>query len=154
MDRSDGRRRCWHNHEPTNSINQILAPPNPPQWLDSVDTHASDSWCGDWRCCGRAGDAAVRSETRILVVPQRVPESYVRSTVTTKLSDSLQSISQQILSRTRLERVIQDFDLYKEERRTGVIEEIVERMRKNIEVKWRMVARFPSGSSAPIRARS
>ena len=47
----------------------------------------------------------------------------------------MQSISQQILSRTRLERIIQDFDLYKEERRTGVMADIVDRMRKNIEVK-------------------
>ncbi len=75
-----------------------------------------------------------RSDARILVVPQRVPESYVRSSVTTNLRDRLQSISQQILSRTRLERVIQDFDLYTEERRTGVMEDIVDRMRKNIEV--------------------
>ena len=75
-----------------------------------------------------------RSDARILVVPQRVPESYVRPSVTTNLKDRLQSISQQILSRTRLERVIQDFDLYTEERRTGVMEDIVDRMRKNIEV--------------------
>ena len=53
-----------------------------------------------------------RSETIILVVPQQVPESYVRSTVTTRIEDRLQSISQQILSRTRLERIIQDFNLY------------------------------------------
>ncbi len=57
-----------------------------------------------------------RSETLILVVPQRVPETYVRSTVTTRIEDRLQSISQQILSRTRLERVIQDFELYPSER--------------------------------------
>ena len=44
-----------------------------------------------------------RSETLILVVPQRVPESYVRSTITARIEDRLQSISQQILSRTRLE---------------------------------------------------
>jgi uncharacterized protein involved in exopolysaccharide biosynthesis len=75
-----------------------------------------------------------RSDARILVVPQRVPESYVRSTVTTNLRDRLQSISQQILSRTNLERIMQDFDLYKEERRTGIMEDIVDRMRKNIEV--------------------
>ena len=75
-----------------------------------------------------------RSDTRILVVPQRVPESYVRSSVTMNLRDRVQSISQQILSRTRLERIIQDFDLYKEERRTGVMEDIVDRMRKDIEV--------------------
>ena len=75
------------------------------------------------------------SETLILVVPQRVPESYVRSTVTTRIEDRLQSIAQQILSRTRLERVVQDFNLYAEERRTAIMEDIVERMRKEIEVQ-------------------
>ena len=45
-----------------------------------------------------------RSDTLILVVPQRVPENYVKSTVTTRIEDRLQSISQEILSRTRLER--------------------------------------------------
>ena len=30
-----------------------------------------------------------RSETLILVIPQRVPESYVRSTVTTRIEDRL-----------------------------------------------------------------
>jgi polysaccharide chain length determinant protein (PEP-CTERM system associated) len=70
-----------------------------------------------------------RSETVILVVPQRVPENYVKSTVTARIEDRLQSIQQQILSRTRLERVIQDFNLYEEERRTGIMEDIVERMR-------------------------
>ena len=70
-----------------------------------------------------------RSETLILVVPQRVPENYVKATVTTRIEDRLHSISQQIMSRTRLERVIQDFNLYPEERRTGIMEDIVERMR-------------------------
>jgi polysaccharide chain length determinant protein (PEP-CTERM system associated) len=76
-----------------------------------------------------------RSETLILVVPQRVPESYVRSTVTTKIEDRLQSISQQILSRTRLERIIQDFDLYKSERQAHVMEDVVQDMRKQITVQ-------------------
>src|SRR3954469_4368409 len=71
-----------------------------------------------------------RSETVILVVPQRVPESYVRSTVTTRIEDRLQSLSQQIMSRTRLERIIQDFNLYEKERKTGIMEDIVQRMRR------------------------
>ena len=75
------------------------------------------------------------SETLILVVPQRVPESYVRSTVTTRIEDRLQSITQQILSRTRLERIVQDFNLYPEERRSAIMEDIVERMRREIEVQ-------------------
>ena len=76
-----------------------------------------------------------RSDTLILVVPQRVPESYVRSTVTTRIEDRLQSISQQILSRTRLERIIQDFNLYPEERRVGIMEDVVEKMRRDIAVQ-------------------
>jgi polysaccharide chain length determinant protein (PEP-CTERM system associated) len=71
-----------------------------------------------------------RSETLILVVPQRVPESYVRSTVTARIEDRLQAISQQIMSRTRLEQVITDFNLYAEERANRVLmEDIIERMR-------------------------
>lgn len=71
-----------------------------------------------------------RSETLILVVPQRVPESYVKSTVTARIEDRLQSISQQIMSRTRLEQVITDFNLYAEERANKqLMEDIVERMR-------------------------
>ena len=61
-----------------------------------------------------------RSETVILVVPQRVPESYVRSTVTTRIEDRLQSLVQQILSRTRLERIVRDFDLSVGEGQTAV----------------------------------
>jgi polysaccharide chain length determinant protein (PEP-CTERM system associated) len=75
-----------------------------------------------------------RSDTLILVVPQRVPEAYVKSTVTTRIEDRLQSISQQILSRTRLERIIQDFNLYAEERKTGIMEDIVQKMR-TLEIK-------------------
>jgi protein tyrosine kinase modulator len=73
-----------------------------------------------------------RSETVILVIPQRVPDNYVRSTVTTRLQDRLPSISQQILSRTRLERIIQDFNLYPEMRRTTFMEAVVDEMRRNI----------------------
>ena len=76
-----------------------------------------------------------RSDTLILVVPQRVPESYVKSTVTTRIEDRLQSITQQILSRTRLERIIQDFNLYPEARKTAIMEDVVERMRGSIYVQ-------------------
>lgn len=71
-----------------------------------------------------------RSETLILVVPQRVPESYVRSTVTARIEDRLQTISQQIMSRTRLEQIVQDFNLYPRQRADReLMEDIVERMR-------------------------
>jgi polysaccharide chain length determinant protein (PEP-CTERM system associated) len=76
-----------------------------------------------------------KSETLILVVPQRISESYVRSTVSGRIEDRLQSISQQILSRTRLEKIILEFDLYAQDRKRIVMENIVEMMRKDITVE-------------------
>ena len=76
-----------------------------------------------------------RSETLILVLPRRVPETYVKSTVTARIEDRLQSIAQEILSHTRLEQIIRDFDLYAAERRTQPIEAVVENMRRHIDVR-------------------
>ena len=55
----------------------------------------------------------------------------MRSTVTMKIEDRLDSIKQLILSRTKLEAIIQEFNLYPDERRNGLMEELVERMRNN-----------------------
>ena len=76
-----------------------------------------------------------RATTLILVTPQKVPESFVRPTVTSKIEDRLQSIGQEIMSRTRLEQVISELKLYLEEAKSKSTEEIVERMRKNIQVE-------------------
>jgi polysaccharide chain length determinant protein (PEP-CTERM system associated) len=73
-----------------------------------------------------------RSETLIMVVPQRIPDTYVKSTITSSIEDRLTSINDQILSRSRLERIVNDFDLYKEARATGVMEDVVQRMREEI----------------------
>ena len=70
-----------------------------------------------------------KSETLIQVIPQRIPESYVRSTVTTRIEDRLGAIQQTILSRSHLERIINDFGLYPEERKIVVMEDVVARMR-------------------------
>jgi polysaccharide chain length determinant protein (PEP-CTERM system associated) len=75
-----------------------------------------------------------RAETVILVVPQRVPEVYVPSAVTTRIEDRLQFISQQILSRSRLEGVIEAFGLYPDAQRRLPMEDVVERMKKDIKV--------------------
>jgi protein tyrosine kinase modulator len=76
-----------------------------------------------------------RSETLIMLVPQRVPDSYVRSTVTAKIEDRLPTISQQILSRSRLERVITDLNLYTVERQHLLMEDVISRMRRDIDVR-------------------
>ena len=73
-----------------------------------------------------------RSETLIQIVPQRLPDTYVRSTVTTRVEDRLQALRQQVLNRTRLERVIEEFNLYPERRRAGIMEDVVQSMRANV----------------------
>jgi polysaccharide chain length determinant protein (PEP-CTERM system associated) len=73
-----------------------------------------------------------RSETLVLVVPQRVPESYVRSTVTMRIEDRLRSLRQQILSRSNLERIINDFQLFDEDVKKRPMEVIVEEMRQRV----------------------
>ena len=53
-----------------------------------------------------------QSSALILVTPQRVPTSFVASTVTIDLGERMQSITQEILSRTQLEKIVQEFNLY------------------------------------------
>ena len=72
------------------------------------------------------------ASTSILVIPQRVPEEFVQSTVTAELSQRINAISQLILSRTRLERIIQEFNLYERERARLIMEDVVEGMRRDI----------------------
>ena len=76
-----------------------------------------------------------KSETLIMVVPQRVPDSYVKPTVTGTVEDRLTSINDQILSRSRLERVITDFDLYRDARAVGIMQDVVEQMRDDIKLE-------------------
>jgi polysaccharide chain length determinant protein (PEP-CTERM system associated) len=73
-----------------------------------------------------------RSEMLIQVVPQRVPDSYVRSTVTMRAEDRLNALSQQVMSRTELERTINEMNLYQADLQRFPIEDVVERMRSNI----------------------
>jgi len=75
------------------------------------------------------------SEATIIVEQQQVPERYVTPTSTSDLSSALQAMTQDILSRTRLLRIIDEFGLYEKERKRFVAEELVELMRKNIEIK-------------------
>ena len=76
-----------------------------------------------------------RATTLILVTPQRVPEAFVRPTVTSTIQERLQSIGQEITSRTRLEKVISELNLFSEEARSKNMEGIVELMRRNIKIE-------------------
>lgn len=53
-----------------------------------------------------------RSSTLILVTPQGLPQNYVASTVTQSIEQRMRTIAEQILSRTSLEKIVQEFNLF------------------------------------------
>jgi len=75
----------------------------------------------------------------VLVERQQVPEEFVRSTVTSGLETRLRTISQEILSRSRLEALIDRFDLYPDLRHRVPPAVAVERLRRDIEVEFKGV---------------
>jgi polysaccharide biosynthesis transport protein len=76
-----------------------------------------------------------RSGTLILVEQPSVPEKYVVSNIDSDIQHQLDSITQQILSRTRLLRIIDSLGLYAEYRKRKTPDELVEKMRKDIEIE-------------------
>ena len=79
--------------------------------------------------------AQYSAEVQILVYPQNIPERLVQSIVSTNIQDRLLTISAQILSAPQLQKIIDDFGLYKKERKDHIPEEILRMMRSAINVK-------------------
>jgi protein tyrosine kinase modulator len=72
------------------------------------------------------------SSTLILVEQPTMPQEYVKPNVNDDLQERMQSITQQILSRTRLLHIIDQFNLYAGPRSKGSPDAKVDRMRKDI----------------------
>ncbi len=75
-----------------------------------------------------------KATTTILVIPQNVPDAFVKSTVTMNPSEYLNILYQEIMSRTRLEKVIKELSLFPRLIQNTPIEDIIARMRENIEI--------------------
>lgn len=74
------------------------------------------------------------SHTTVLVEEPVVPDSYVKPVVSVDLNQRLASMQGQILSRTRLQDLVQRFHLYPSEAGAAPMEALVERLRKAIKV--------------------
>jgi succinoglycan biosynthesis transport protein ExoP len=75
-----------------------------------------------------------KSEATVLVVQQEVPERYVTPTTSTAIGEALQAMTQEVLSRTRLMGIIDELHLYPKELAKSAPEEIIEKMRKKIDI--------------------
>ena len=74
------------------------------------------------------------AETVVLIDSQKIPEKFVSATVGDDLEERIASIRQTLLSGAELKKVIEEFGLYREERKTHFEEEILELMRKDISI--------------------
>jgi polysaccharide chain length determinant protein (PEP-CTERM system associated) len=75
-----------------------------------------------------------QSDMLIAIDPQRVPDTFVRSTVTLGADVRMEAISVHVRSRTNLQAMIEEHDLYPEERRLMPMEDVVLKMSANINV--------------------
>ena len=74
------------------------------------------------------------SQTTVLVEQQKVPENFVKPIMTEDLSARLATMQEQILSRSRLQPMIERFGLFKKDQGKVPMEVLVDRMRKRITV--------------------
>ena len=71
------------------------------------------------------------SQTLVLIEQQKVPDDYVKPVITSDLDQRLASMKEQILSRSRIQPIIDRFNLYSNK----LPDEKIELARKNISVK-------------------
>jgi polysaccharide chain length determinant protein (PEP-CTERM system associated) len=75
------------------------------------------------------------SEATVLVIQQQVPERYVVSTTTTDVSEALQGMTQEVLSRSSLLAIIDAVGLYANERGHVAAEQLITRMRRRLDIQ-------------------
>ena len=74
------------------------------------------------------------SKTSVLVEQQKVPDSFVKPVVEEEINQRLATMQEQILSRTRLQPIIEHDGLYRGDVGKVPMEDLLERMRKSISV--------------------
>lgn len=72
------------------------------------------------------------SESSVQVVPPQVPERYVSSNINSEMSQRIQSMAQEIISRPQLTTIITTYDLYRRERESRPMEDVIEKMKRDI----------------------
>ncbi len=74
------------------------------------------------------------STTLILIQSQTIPNTLVKPIVTDDLTARVASLEEQVLSRSRLESIIKQYDLFKDDMGKAPMEEMVDDLRKDIEL--------------------
>ncbi|ABC78193.1 GumC family protein [Syntrophus aciditrophicus] len=87
------------------------------------------------------------SKSTILIEAQQIPNEYVRTSGSSYVEERLSTITQQILSSSKLMEIINQFNLYPDSRNKSSIEEISEKMRNDI--KLETISTFDLSKNTP-----
>jgi polysaccharide chain length determinant protein (PEP-CTERM system associated) len=119
--------------QPSRSLDEYWAIVRRRRWYILIPVFAcwAIAWAGSWLV-----PSIFQSDALVLVEQQKVPEQYVVPNVTVNLQDRLQAMTEQILSRTRLQSTINRFHLYETRKRWAITQagDPVEQMRTDIKI--------------------
>ncbi len=76
-----------------------------------------------------------RSTATILIEEQEIPPDLVRSAITTYADQRIETIKQQVMSRSTLWKIIEQYGLYRGLRKRSPTEEVLERFAKDIQIE-------------------
>jgi len=96
--------------------------------------------------------ASYRSTATILIEQQELPSDLVRSTVTSFADERVQMISQRVMTTETLLGIIRRYDLYPRERSRETRDQLIKRMRADIDVKMISADVVDPRSGAPTKA--
>src|SRR4030095_240240 len=69
-----------------------------------------------------------KSTATILIEQQEIPPDFVRSTISSYADQRIQVISQQVMTRSNLMRIVEKYNLYPRDRNTKTTEALLERI--------------------------
>ena len=76
-----------------------------------------------------------QSSSTILIEEQEIPSELIQSTVTTYAAQRIQVISQRVMARSNLMRIVEKYNLYEKERKRYTTEEVLAEMREDIGIE-------------------
>jgi len=96
--------------------------------------------------------AVYRSTATILIEEQEIPPDLVRSAIATYADQRIETIKQQVLSRSTLWHIVEQYDLYKDLRKRNSTEEILARFVKDIQINVMNVKVIDKRTQNPTQA--
>ncbi len=96
--------------------------------------------------------AVYRSTATILIEEQEIPSDLVRSAIATYADQRIETIKQQVLSRSTLWHIVEQYDLYKDLRKRSPTEEVLVRFVKDIQIEVMNVKVIDKRTQNPTQA--